>query len=275
MMHWPDSRIRLPGFRRNLVFSTGFLGVMVLLPLATLVVKAGELGWPYYWHMITDRRAVATYRLTFTSAAVATVFNIVFGLLMAWILVRYRFPGRRLVDGLIDLPFALPTSVSGLTLAALFAPNGWFGSLLAGWGIQVAYAPPGVAVAMAFTSLPFVVRSVQPVLMNLEPEVEEAAESLGASPPSVFWRIIMPSILPALATGATLAFARSLGEYGAIVFISGNLPYRTEITSLLAYIRLDEFDYSGSAALSTVLLGAAALVILSVNGLQRWNRRHQ
>ncbi len=270
---WPDARTRLPGFRRNLGATILILSALILLPLAALILKAGSQGWAHYWQIISDPRALATYRLTISAAAGATIFNAGFGLLMAWILVRYRFPGRALFDAVIDLPFALPTAVSGLTLTTLFGPNGWFGAPLAALGLKVAYTPLGVGVAMAFTSLPFVVRAVQPVLADLDREFEEAAASLGAGPWRTFRVVIFPAILPALATGTAMAFARSLGEYGAVIFIAGNFPFRTEITSLLAAIRLDEFDYAGSAALSSVLLVVALAVIFSINLLERRGSR--
>lgn len=247
--------------------------VLVLLPLAALLAKAGAGGWEAWWRAVSDPRALATYRLTLGAAAAATAFNAIFGLWMSWILVRYRFPGRKLLDAAIDLPFALPTAVSGITLTALLGPNGWLGEPLLHLGIRVAYTPLGVAAAMAFTSIPFVIRAVQPVLADFDSEFEDAAASLGAGPFHTFRRVIFPAILPALASGTVMAFARSLGEYGAIVFIAGNFPFRTEITSLLAYIRLEEFDYVGSAAVSSVLLAIALVVIFSVNLIERWGAR--
>ena len=263
----------LPGFRLNATVSVVFLGVFVLLPVAALLGKSVALGPVHFWTIVTDPRALATYRVTLTTAAAATIFNIGFGMLMAWILVRYRFPGRACVDALIDVPFALPTAVSGLALATLFSSHGWLGTPLATLGLKVAFAPAGIAVAMAFTSTPFVVRAVQPVLRALEPEVEEAASLLGAGPFTTFRRVIMPTLLPALVTGATLAFARSVGEFGAVVFIAGNIPYHTEITALLAFIRLEEFDYAGSAAVATVMLIGSFALMLLVNRLEHWGRR--
>ena len=265
---------RLPGFRLHLWLAIGFLGCFVLLPIAALLSKSLSLGPGFFWHAITDARAVASYRVTISAALEATVFNILFGLLMAWILVRYRFPGRAWLDALVDLPFALPTSVSGLALATLFSTKGWLGApLLHVLHVKVAYAPLGVAVAMAFTGVPFVIRSVQPVLRSLDFDVEEAATVLGARPFSIFRRIILPAIMPALGTGATLAFGRAIGEFGAVIFIAGNIPYKTEITALLTYIHLDEFDYAGSAAIATVMLLLSFVVMVTVDYLEDASKR--
>ena len=265
---------RLPGFRLHLWLAIGFLGCFVLLLIAALLSKSLSLGPGFFWHAITDARAVASYRVTISAALEATVFNILFGLLMAWILVRYRFPGRAWLDALVDLPFALPTSVSGLALATLFSTKGWLGApLLHVLHVKVAYAPLGVAVAMAFTGVPFVIRSVQPVLRSLDFDVEEAATVLGARPFSIFRRIILPAIMPALGTGATLAFGRAIGEFGAVIFIAGNIPYKTEITALLTYIHLDEFDYAGSAAIATVMLLLSFVVMVTVDYLEDASKR--
>lgn len=265
---------RLPGFGFNAALSIGFLGLFVLLPISALISKADSDGWPYYWSVISDERAVSTYKVTLIAALAATIFNAVFGLLLAWILERYTFPGRKVLDAIVDLPFALPTSVSGLALATLFATDGWLGQpFFEIFGLKIAFTPLGIAVAMAFTGIPFVVRSVQPVLRSLDPEYEEAAASLGASPFATFRKVLFPSLATPLATGATLAFGRSLGEYGAIIFIAGNVPYYSEITSLLVTIRLDEYDYSGSAAIATVMLIASFAVMLATNRIQHWGRR--
>lgn len=265
---------RLPGFGFNATLSIAFLGLFVLLPISALIGKAGADGWGYYWSMISDERAVATYKVTLLAAFVSTVFTAAFGLLLAWILERYIFPGRKLLDAIIDLPFALPTSVSGLALATLFAADGWLGKpILDIFGLKVAFTPLGIGVAMAFTSIPFVVRAIQPVLRSIDPEYEEAAMSLGASAFTTFRKVLFPSIAPALATGSTLAFGRSLGEYGAIIFIAGNVPYYSEITALLVTIRLDEYDYTGSAAIATVMLGGAFVVMLATNRIQHWGSR--
>jgi sulfate transport system permease protein len=251
-----------------------YLSVIVLLPLAALVLKTAGMGPAEFWAVVSSRRALASYRVTLGAAALATVITGLYGLLMAWILVRYEFAGRRALDALMDLPFALPTAVAGIALTALFVEQGWFGSLLTPLGITVAYTPLGIAIAMAFTSIPFVVRTLQPVVAELDLEEEEVARTLGASDGAVFLRVILPQLMPAFLTGCSLAFARSLGEFGAVIFIAGNNPFHTEITALLTFIRLEEFDYPAAAALSTVIL-AAAFVFLAVSGLlQRRFLRH-
>lgn len=268
------SRRLLPGFGLTLGSTLLVTTLAVVLPLGALVLKAAGLSWADYWGYISDSRAISTYRVTLFSAGAATLINLVLGLLAAWILVRYDFPGRRLLDSAIDLPFALPTAVAGISLAALTVPSGPIGALFAPFGIKIAYAFPGIVLAMAFTSLPFVVRTVQPVLEDLEPAYEEAASSLGAGPLTTFRRVVLPEIFPALLSGGALALVRSLGEFGAVVFIAGNLPYQTEITSLLTYVRMDEFDYPGAAALATVILAFALLFLVGMNLLQaRLHRR--
>jgi sulfate transport system permease protein len=232
------------------------------------------MGWEQYWQVVTDPRVVATYKVTLSAAAVASLFNLGFGLLMAWILTRYRFPGRALLDGLMDLPFALPTAVAGLTLASLFATNGWYGAWLAELGIKVSYTWIGIVVAMVFTSVPFVVRTVQPVLEDLGPEYEEAAATLGASPWQAFTRVVLPELKPALVTGTALAFTRSLGEFGAVIFIAGNMPWQTEITALMIFIRLQEFDYAAASAIASVVLLASFVLLFAINTVQsRFMRR--
>lgn len=264
----------LPGFGFNATLSIAFLGLFIILPISALLTKAGSEGWSYYWDTISSERAVSTYRVTIIAAFASTIFTAVFGLLLAWILERYLFPGRKVLDAIIDLPFALPTSVSGLALATLFATDGWLGKPIFDlFGIKVAFTPLGIAVAMSFTSIPFVVRAIQPVLRSLDPEYEEAAKALGASPFTIFRKVTFPPIAPALATGSTLAFGRSLGEYGSVIFIAGNIPYYSEITAVLVTIRLDEYDYIGSAAIATVMLGSAFLVILATNRIQHWGKR--
>jgi sulfate/thiosulfate transport system permease protein len=264
----------LPGFGLTLGSTLLVATLAVVLPLGALVLKAAGLSWADYWSYVSDSRALATYRVTLFAAAVATVINVVVGLLAAWVLVRYEFPGRRLLDSAIDLPFALPTAVAGIALAALTVPTGAVGALFAPFGIKIAYAFPGIVLAMAFTSLPFVVRTVQPVLADLEPALEEAASTLGAGRFATFRRVLLPEIFPALLSGAALALVRSLGEFGAVVFIAGNLPYQTEITALLTYVRMDEFDYPGAAALATVILGFALLFLVGMNLIQaRLHRR--
>ncbi len=258
----------LPGLPLSLGITLFYVGLIVVLPLAALVFKAASLGPAEYWAIVSSPRAVASYRVTVLSALVATAFNLVFGLALAWVLVRYRFPGRRIVDAIVDLPFALPTAVAGIALTTLFASNGWFGSLLAPLGIKVAYTPLGIMVAMCFTSLPFIVRTVQPVLEDLDPALEEAAQSLGGSDSAIFVRVILPLLMPALLAGLSLSFARSLGEFGAIIFIAGNQPMETEITALLAFIRLEEYDYQAAAAIASVLLITAFLMLAATNLLQ-------
>jgi sulfate transport system permease protein len=261
----------LPGFGLTLGLSWLYVGILVLVPLLALLHKALGIGPWQLWALATDPRALASYRLSFGASLVAGAVNAVFGLLVAWVLVRYRFPGRAVVDGLVDLPFALPTAVTGLTLAALLGPHGWVGQWFARVGIPVAFTPLGVTVALTFIGLPFVVRTVQPVLRALDPELEAAAATLGANPRQTFWRVQFPQLAPSLLTGFALAVARALGEYGSIVFISGNMPMRTEITPLLIVTRLEQYDYAGASALAVVMLTASALLLLGINLLQRWS----
>jgi sulfate/thiosulfate transport system permease protein len=258
----------LPGLPLALGITLVYVSIIVVLPLGALIFKAASLGPEDYWRIVSSARAVASYRVTVLSALAATAFNLVFGMALAWVLVRYRFPGRRFIDALVDLPFALPTAVAGIALTALFAPNGWFGSTLGLAGIKVAYTPLGIMIAMSFTSLPFIVRTVQPVLEDLDPALEEAAQSLGGSDGSIFLRVILPLLAPALLAGLSLSFARSLGEFGAIIFIAGNQPMETEITALLTFIRLEEYDYQAAAAIASVLLITAFLMLAITNILQ-------
>jgi sulfate transport system permease protein len=265
----------LPGFGLTLGFTVFFLSGIVLLPLAALVFKTAALTWDEFFKILTDPRAVASYRLSFGSALLAAMINAVFGFIVAWALVRYEFPGRRLVDALIDLPFALPTAVSGIALATVFSPTGWLGLKLAAAGVQVAYTWLGVVVALILIGLPFVVRSVQPALAEAQRDLEEAAETLGAGPFTIFRRIILPAVFPALLTGFTMALARGIGEYGSVVFISGNLPYKTEITPLLIVIKLEQFDYNGAAALGFIMLVMSFVMLFAINLVQAWGRRGQ
>ena len=258
----------LPGLKLSLGITLTYVAIIVFLPLAALVFKAASLGPTEYWSIISSPRAVASYRVTVLCALAATLFNVIFGLALAWVLTRYRFPGWRIVDAIVDLPFALPTAVAGIALTALFATNGWFGSTLAHAGIKVAYTPLGIMVAMAFTSLPFIVRTVQPVLEDLDPALEEAAQSLGGSDFEIFRKVILPLLTPALLAGLSLSFARSLGEFGAIIFIAGNQPMSSEITALLIFIRLEEYDYQAAAAVASVLLITAFLMLAVTNFLQ-------
>ena len=264
----------MPGFGLSMGVALTYFALVILLPLVAMAIKTASLGWAQYWQVITAPRSLASFRITVTCALAATVVNAVVGLLFAWVLTRYRFPGRRLLDGLVDLPFALPTAVAGLTLVTLFAPNGWFGRYLEPLGIKVAYTPLGIMAAMFFTSIPFVVRTVQPVLEDVSADVEEAARTLGARPWQTFAFVIWPLILPAFLAGATMSFARSLGEFGAVVFIAGNIPMVTEVTSLLIFIRLDEYSYGSAAALASVLLVTAFVLLFVTNSLQAWALRH-
>jgi sulfate transport system permease protein len=263
----------LPGFGLTLGFSTFFLSAIVLVPLAALVMKTATMGWSDFVRVLLDPRAVASYRLSFGASMLAATINSVFGFIIAWTLVRYEFPGRKLIDALIDMPFALPTAVSGIALTAVFAENGWIGQYLAPFGIKVAYTWIGVVVALTLIGLPFVVRSVQPAIAEVQRDLEDAAETLGAGRITIFIRIVLPTIFPALATGFTLAFARAVGEYGSVIFIAGNLPMRTEITPLLIVIKLEQFDYAGAAALGFIMLAMSFVMLLSINLLQAWGRR--
>src|SRR5688572_31367905 len=263
----------LPGFGLTLGFTTFFLSAIVLIPLAALIIKGSSPSLAELKDILLDPRAIASYRLSFGAALLAAVVNAIFGFIVAWTLVRYEFPGRRLVDALIDLPFALPTAVSGIALTAVFAPNGWLGEKLASVGVQVAYTWIGVVVALILIGLPFVVRSVQPALIEVQRDLEDAAESLGAGGWHVFRRIILPTVLPALATGFTLAFARGIGEYGSVVFISGDLTLKTEITPLLIVIKLEQYDYHGAAALGFFMLAMSFVMLLAINLVQGWGQR--
>jgi sulfate transport system permease protein len=267
------SRSVLPGFELSLGITCTYLGLLVLLPLATVFTRSAELTWLGFWDVITNPRVVASYRVTFGTSLLAAAVNTIFGLLVAWVLVRYRFPGRRLVDAMVDLPFALPTAVAGSALTTLYAPHGWSGGALEGLGGMGAYTWLGITVALVFVGLPFVVRTVQPVLDELEVEVEEAAASLGAGRWQTFTRVVLPSVAPALLTGFALAFARAIGEYGSVVFISGNMPMKTEIVPLLIITKLEQFDYAGATAVAVVMLVASFGLLLSINLLQCAARR--
>ncbi|WP_424766368.1 sulfate ABC transporter permease subunit CysT [Paenibacillus sp. sgz302251] len=270
----PRNRNVLPGFGLSLGFSLFYLGIIVLIPLIAVFIKTMEISWQEFWSTVTSARVLASYRISFTTAFAAGVVNAVFGLIIAWVLVRFRFPGKKLVDSLVDLPFALPTAVAGIALTAIYAPNGWVGSLLEPLGIKVAYSPIGITIALIFIGLPFVVRTVQPVLQDLEKETEEAAVILGAYRLRTFWKVILPELMPALLTGFALAFARGIGEYGSVVFISGNMPLKTEITPLLIMTKLEQYDYAGATAIALVMLVVSFLMLLVINLLQwRMNRR--
>lgn len=267
-----SNRRVLPGFGLALGFTWIYLSLIVLIPLGAMILKTTQLSWGEFWSIITSPRAVASYRLTFGASLAAAAINALFGLLIAWVLVRVPFPGKRFVDALVDLPFALPTAVAGITLTALLSANGWIGKPLADMGIRVAFTPLGVTIALVFIGLPFVVRTVQPVLLDLDREIEEAAASLGAPRWKTFWRVILPPILPAAITGFALAFARAVGEYGAVVFIAGNMPMRTEITPLLIITRLEEYDYAGATALGVAMLAVSLVMLLVINLLQAHTR---
>lgn len=264
----------LPGFRLSLGYTLFYLSLIVLIPLSAIFLKSATMGGAAFWSAITSSRVLASYRLTFGASLLAALLNLVFGLLVAWVLVRYSFPGRRVLDALVDLPFALPTAVAGIALTAVYAENGWIGAWLAPLGVKVAFTPLGVFVAMTFIGLPFVVRTVQPVLEDLESELEEAAASLGATRWQIFRRIILPMITPSLLTGFSLAFARALGEYGSVVFISGNMPMKTEVTPLLIITKLEQYDYAGATALAVVMLVVSFVLLLTINALQWWGSRH-
>lgn len=263
----------LPGFGLTLGYSLFYLCLMVFVPLSALFIKAAGLSWPEFVAAVASPRVLATYRVTFGCAFAAALINLVFGLLIAWVLVRYTFPGKRLIDALVDLPFALPTAVAGIALTAILAGNGWVGQYLEPLGIKLAYTPAGIVVALTFISLPFVVRTVQPVLEDTEAELEEAAASLGATRLQIFTRVILPAISPALLTGFAMAFARAVGEYGSVVFIAGNMPMVSEITPLLILVKLEQFDYAGASAVAVVLMVTSFVLLLLINGLQAWQRR--
>jgi sulfate transport system permease protein len=267
------SRSVLPGFGLSLGITCTYLSLLVLLPLATVFTRTADLSASAFWAIVTDPRVVASYRVTFGASFVAALVNTVFGLLVAWVLVRYRFPGRKVVDAMVDLPFALPTAVAGIALTTLYASNGWIGSLLDPAGIKVSYTWIGITVALIFIGLPFVVRTVQPVLDDLEVEVEEAASSLGARRWQTFTRVVFPTVAPALLTGFALAFARAIGEYGSVVFISGNMPMKTEIVPLLIITKLEQYDYAGATAVALVMLVASFALLLTINLLQWAARR--
>ena len=266
----------LPGFGLSLGVTVVYLSLLILLPLSGLAFKASSLSLAQLWDIASGERALASYRVTFGASLLAATINAVFGLIVAWILVRYPFPGKRLVDALVDLPFALPTAVAGITLATLYAGNGWIGRHLEPLGLKVAFTPLGIVVALTFIGLPFVVRTLQPVIEDIEPEIEEAAASLGASRWQTFRRVLFPAIFPALLTGFTLAFSRAIGEYGSVIFIAGNMPLVSEITPLLIISKLEQYDIVGATALAVVMLVISFVLLLAVNGLQWWaaNRHH-
>jgi sulfate/thiosulfate transport system permease protein len=263
----------LPGFGLTLGFTLFYLSAIILIPLAALLLRPWELGLTGVANVISEPRVIAALELSFGASLIAAAINAVFGLVVAWVLVRYEFPGKRVIDALVDLPFALPTAVAGIALTALYAPNGWIGQLLVPLGVKVAYTPLGVIVALTFIGLPFVVRSVQPVLADLEKEFEEAAATLGATRLQTFRRVILPAALPAWLTGVALAFARAVGEYGSVIFIAGNMPLVSEIAPLLIVIKLEQFDYAGAAAVGSAMLAISFVMLLAINMLQAWARQ--
>jgi sulfate transport system permease protein len=263
----------IPGFGLTLGFALAYMSLIVLLPLAVLIVTSAGLGWSGFFAIATDPRVVAALKVSFGLSLLAALINAVFGMIVAWVLVRYRFPGRRLLDAFIDLPFALPTAVAGIALTAIYAPNGWIGALLAPLGVKVAYTPLGILVALVFIGLPFIVRTVQPVLEDLDREVEEAAATLGARRFTTIRRVIVPALLPPLLTGFALALARAVGEYGSVIFIAGNIPFVSEIAPLLIIVKLTEFDYAGATTIATVMLAISYMLLLLINLLQSWSAR--
>lgn len=263
----------IPGFGLSLGFTIFYLALIVLIPLSAVFLNTFTMSWEAFWRAVTSERVIASYKLSFGASLIAASFNVVFGGIVAWVLVRYRFPGKRFVDALVDLPFALPTAVAGITLTALYSANGWIGQYLDKLGIKVAFTPLGVVVALTFIGLPFVVRTVQPVLEEAERELEEAAASLGASPLQTFIRVVLPGIVPALLTGFALAFARATGEYGSVIFIAGNLPMVSEITPLFIITKLEQYDYAGATAIAVVMLVFSFILLLTINLLQAWTRK--
>ncbi len=268
-------RSNLPGFGLALGYTVLYLSLIVLIPLAATFLKASALTWSQFWHIAASPRALASYRLTFGASLIGASINLIFGVLVAWVLVRYSFRGKGLLDTLVDLPFALPTSVAGIALTTIYSPNGWLGRPLSYLGIRSAYSPLGVAIALTFIGLPFVVRSVQPVLEDIDREIEEAAASLGANRWQTFSRVVLPTIVPAALAGFAMAFARAIGEYGSVVFISGNMPMRTEITPLLIVTKLDQYDYAGATAIAVVMLVISLVLLLPINLLQKWSSSHE
>ncbi|MEQ1345756.1 sulfate ABC transporter permease subunit CysT [Acinetobacter seifertii] len=264
----------LPGFGLSLGFTLAYVSFIVLIPLAAVFIKSFGIGWDGLWEILTSERILKSLQLSFSSALIAAFINVVFGLLLAWCLVRYNFPGKRLVDALVDLPFALPTAVAGIALTSLYAPTGWIGQYLEPFGIQVAYTPIGITLALVFIGIPFIVRTVQPVLSDIETELEEAASALGANRWQTITKIILPILLPALFTGFALAFARGVGEYGSVIFIAGNQPFKTEIAPLMIISRLEEYDYAGATTIAAVMLVLSFIILFAINLLQAWaNRR--
>ena len=261
----------IPGFGITMGFTLFYLGLVVMIPLAGLAIKTFEMSWQEFMDTIGDPRVVSAFKVSFAISFIAALVNAVFGLLVAWVLVRYDFPWRKGIDAMVDLPFALPTAVAGIALTALYADNGWIGQFFAGWGIHIAFTATGIAIALVFIGLPFVVRTVEPVLRDLDPEMEEAAACLGASRLQVFSRIILPQVMPALMAGFAMAFARALGEYGSVIFIAGNMPYKSEIVPLIIVIKLEQYDYTGATAIALVMLVASFAMLFVINLLMKWS----
>jgi sulfate/thiosulfate transport system permease protein len=274
MIRARTKRSVLPGFGLTMGYTLLYLSLIVLIPLAGLVIKSGTLGWEGFWSAAWNPRVVASYKLTFGTSLAAATINAIFGLVVAWTLVRYSVPGKKIIDALVDLPFALPTAVSGIALTAVYSENGWIGQFMEPLGIKTAFSPLGITIALVFIGLPFVVRTLQPAIEEIDRETEEASASLGATRWQTFWRVIFPAVLPALLTGFALSFARALGEYGSVVFISGNMPMKTEIASLLIITKLEQFDYAGATAIATMMLGASFAMLLAINLLQWWSARN-
>lgn len=273
MSHWKKRSV-LPGFGLTLGYTVLYLSLIVLIPLAALFAKSASMGWADFWAAVSHPRVVASYQLTFGASFAAALVNAVFGFITAWVLVRYAFPGKKIVDAVVDLPFALPTAVSGIALTTLYSKNGWIGQYLDPLGIKAAFSPLGVTIALTFIGLPFVVRTLQPAMADIHRELEEAAASLGASRLTTFRRVLLPPLIPPLLTGFALSFARALGEYGSVVFISGNMPMKTEIASLLIITKLEQYDYAGATAIASVMLCASFVMLLVINLLQWWSVRH-
>ncbi len=263
----------IPGFGLTFGFSLAYLALIILIPLSGLAWRSAELGWYDFWAIATDPRVVQSLKLSFGASLLAAAVNVVFGTIVAWVLVRYRFPGRRIVDAMVDLPFALPTAVAGIALTALYSPKGWIGALFAPLGVKIAYTPLGIVIALVFIGLPFVVRTVQPVMEEIDKEVEEAAATLGASRFQTIARVLLPGLAPAIITGFALAFARAVGEYGSVIFIAGNLPFKTEISPLLIVIKLEEYNYAGATAIAAIMLVISFVMLLVINLLQSWSRK--
>ena len=265
-----STRRVLPGFGLTLGYTMVYLSLLVLIPLSAVFIRSLGLGWAHFWEVVTAPRVLASLRLSFGASLIAASINVIFGLIVAWVLVRYAFPFKRLADAIVDLPFALPTAVAGIALTALYAPNGWLGMWLGAWGIRVAFTPLGVVVALTFIGLPFVVRTLQPVLEDLDKEVEQAAATLGASPAQAFAGVILPALWPALLTGFALSFARAVGEYGSVIFIAGNMPMKSEIAPLLIVTKLEQYDFAGATAIAVVMLVVSFAIMLGINALQHW-----